>query len=182
MTAGTGLYKVCSGISVTGKEGFGVSAIYKKWTREVGVMPEIFVGGGPLTTTLVLKTGDDFVSSSGAGGLKGEADGLKGEAEISRGRLLYVLSVPTREKIAALGKRSSPETMLSLIREICANRDSTLGELALLLNRKSEKKLYERYVSRLVSEGKLMQTVSGKPTSPNQKYRAKLKDLELSGS
>ena len=91
-----------------------------------------------------------------------------------RDELISTFSKPLQNKIFTIGKRASPETMFLIIREICAERDSTLEEISLILNRKNKKDIYNRYLSPLLSEGKIIKIFPENPHHPNQKYRAVL--------
>lgn len=96
--------------------------------------------------------------------------------ELTRENLVSLLTIDTQERVWSLGKRASPDDMMRLIREICAQNIFTVAELAAILNRKNTKDLYNRYLLPLLREHKIEKTNPEKPNHPNQKYRTILSD------
>ena len=96
--------------------------------------------------------------------------------ELNREQLISLLTIDTQEKVLNLGKRASPDDMMRLIREICAQRSFTATELAVILNRKNKRALSDRYLLPLLREHKIEKTNPEKPNHPNQKYRTILSE------
>ena len=96
--------------------------------------------------------------------------------ELDREQLISLLTIDTQEKVLNLGKRASPDDMMRLIREICAQRSFTATELAVILNRKNKRALSDRYLLPLLREHKIEKTNPEKPNHPNQKYRTILSE------
>ncbi|WFN36725.1 hypothetical protein L1994_11410 [Methanomicrobium antiquum] len=117
---------------------------------------------------------------SEADSLEVKSDTLRSEALTERDLLLSSLSEETKMALLKLGKRTRPEIMKDLIREICSQKDFTLDELCIILGRKNSKTLYDNYIKKLLNEKKLIKTNPDKPTSPNQKYKTVLSQKEKS--
>jgi DNA-binding transcriptional ArsR family regulator len=107
-------------------------------------------------------------------------DTLKHEALTERDLLLSSLSEETKMALLKLGKRTRPEIMKDLIREICSQSEFTIDELCIILEKKSRSTFYYKYISELVKEKKLIKTNPEKPTYPNQKYRTVLSQSDRS--
>ena len=95
---------------------------------------------------------------------------------MTRENLVSLLTIDTQEKVWSLVKRTKPRDMMGLIREICAQNIFTVSELAVILNRKNTKDLYNRYIFPLLREHKIEKTNPEKPNHPNQKYRTILSE------
>lgn len=190
------------------QEGFGIVKIYTIWEQDTGNSPEYTWSANPVMTTLTLnrnpyplkheaeslKGKPDLLKGEGrplGGPLKGKPDPLKGEAEYSKAedripfvessekeKLLNLLSDETKSRLKSIGKRTNPENMNQVIREICSQGDFTLDELCIILERRNSKTLYDNYIKKLLAEKKLRKTNPEKPTSPSQKYRTTLSQKE----
>ncbi len=88
-----------------------------------------------------------------------------------RDTLLHKLSDETKITLTTIGKRTYPDKMKQIIREICSQSDFSLDELCIILERKSRSTLYDNYISQLLNEKKLQKTNPEKPNHPDQKYR-----------
>ena len=179
------------------QEGFGISSIiYEIWEAETNTKPEYLEKTEPRRTVLILRglsdshqtrnlnTDNKEHQTALTGNLN--TDNKEHQTEYTekrsgdkmtaghRDELISTFSKPLQNKIFTIGKRASPETMFLIIREICAERDSTLEEISLILNRKNKKDIYNRYLSPLLSEGKIIKIFPENPHHPNQKYRAVL--------
>ena len=115
-----------------------------------------------------------------ADSLEVKPDTLKHEALTERDLLLSSLSEETKMALLKLGKRTRPEIMKDLIREICSQSELSLEEICLILERKSKVTIYNAYITPLLNEKKLIKTNPDKPTSPNQKYKTVLSQKEKS--
>lgn len=75
------------------------------------------------------------------------------------------------ELITRLGKRShNPELMEKVILELCAWRDLSINELAVILQR-NEKYIKTNYIKPLIDKGKIDYTIPAMLSHPDQKYR-----------
>ena len=178
------------------QEGFGVAAIFDVWERETGTVPEYASLKDPVSTELTLRQGDrgEMSITRNSESLEGEPQSSlkvnlsdnstpqeiltrnleilnKEPQELNREQLISLLTIDTQEKVLNLGKRASPDDMMRLIREICAQRSFTATELAVILNRKNKRALSDRYLLPLLREHKIEKTNPEKPNHPNQKYR-----------
>ncbi|EHQ36271.1 Fic family protein [Methanoplanus limicola] len=115
-----------------------------------------------------------------ADSLEVKPDALRSEALTERDLLLSSLSEETKMALLKLGKRTRPEIMKDLIREICSQAEFTIDELCIILEKKSRSTFYYKYISGLLNEKKLIKTNPDKPTSPNQKYKTFLSQKEKS--
>ena len=88
---------------------------------------------------------------------------------MTRENLVSLLTIDTQEKVWSLVKRTKPRDMMGLIREICAQNIFTVSELAVILNRKNTKDLYNRYIFPLLREHKIEKTNPEKPNHPKPK-------------
>ena len=183
------------------QEGFGVAAIFDVWERETGTVPEYASLKDPVSTELTLRQGDrgEMSITRNSESLEGEPQSSlkvnlsdnstpqeiltrnleilnKEPQELDREQLISLLTIDTQEKVLNLGKRASPDDMMRLIREICAQKTLTAAELAMILNRKSTNALYNRYLLPLLREHKIEKTNPEKPNHPNQKYRTILSE------
>ena len=160
------------------QEGFGIVTIYAKWKQQTGDEPIYTQSANPVMTTLTLNRNPDFfkgeaepleVKSEILKGeaeplevkpeiLKGEAEPLKVKPETLKGEasekeeLLNILSEETKFRINRVGKRTNPEYMKEIIREICSQADFTLDELCIILERKKRSTLYDNYITKLLNE------------------------------
>ena len=172
------------------QEGFGIVTIYTKWKQQTGNEPIYTLSADPVMTTLTLNRNPDLLKGE-AEPLKVKPDTLKGEAEplevkpdtlkgetSEKERLLNLLSEETKFRINRVGKRTNPEYMKEIIREICSQADFTLDELCIILARKNRSTLYDNYIKKLLNEEKIQKTNPEKPTSPKQKYRTILSQKE----
>ena len=77
-----------------------------------------------------------------------------------------------KEKITktALTKRSPPDALRSIIVEICSFASVSASELAEMLSRTQEY-ISQDYLTPMVQEGILQQTISGTPNHPDQRYK-----------
>ena len=75
-----------------------------------------------------------------------------------------------RAEPARASKRLNPAEMESLILAVCADHFLTVNDLALLLQRNADG-LQDRFLKRLVREGRLVLRYPGKPNQPGQAYR-----------
>ena len=183
------------------QEGFGVAAIFDVWERETGTVPEYASLKDPVSTELTLRQGDrgEMSITRNSESLEGEPQSSlkvnlsdnstpqeiltrnleilnKEPQELDREQLISLLTIDTQEKVLNLGKRASPDDMMRLIREICAQRSFTATELAVILNRKNKRALSDRYLLPLLREHKIEKTNPEKPNHPNQKYRTILSE------
>ena len=183
------------------QEGFGVAAIFDVWERETGTVPEYASLKDPVSTELTLRQGDrgEMSITRNSESFKGEPQSSlkvnlsdnstpqeiltrnleilnKEPQELDREQLISLLTIDTQEKVLNLGKRASPDDMMRLIREICAQRSFTATELAVILNRKNKRALSDRYLLPLLREHKIEKTNPEKPNHPNQKYRTILSE------
>jgi len=187
------------------QEGFGIVTIYKKWEQNTGNTPIYNFSTNPVMTTLTLKRNlellKDTVESlevkpttlmSEAKSLEVKPITLMSEAESlevktdtlvskisQKNILLNKLSDETKLKISEIGKRTKPDEMKLIIREICSQADFTIDELCIILEKKSRSTFYYKYITELVSEKKIQKTNPEKPTSPKQKYRTILSQGEI---
>ena len=158
------------------QEGFGIVTIYTKWKQQTGNEPIYTLSADPVMTMLMLNRNPET--------LKGEAKPLKEKPETLKGetsekeKLLNLLSEETKFRINRVGKRTNPEYMKEIIREICSQADFTLDELCIILARKNRSTLYDNYIKKLLNEEKIQKTNPEKPTSPKQKYRTILSQKE----
>jgi len=172
------------------QEGFGIVTIYAKWKQQTGDEPIYTQSANPVMTTLTLNRNPDFLKGEAEPLevkpeiLKGEVESLKVKPETLKGEasekeeLLNILSEETKFRINRVGKRTNPEYMKEIIREICSQADFTLDELCIILERKKRSTLYDNYITKLLNEKKLQKTNPEKPTSPKQKYRTILSQKE----
>jgi len=172
------------------QEGFGIVTIYTKWKQQTGNEPIYTLSADPVMTTLTLNRNPDLLKGEAKPlkvkpeTLKGEAKPLKEKPETLKGetsekeKLLNLLSEETKFRINRVGKRTNPEYMKEIIREICSQADFTLDELCIILARKNRSTLYDNYIKKLLNEEKIQKTNPEKPTSPKQKYRTILSQKE----
>ena len=172
------------------QEGFGIVTIYTKWKQQTGNEPIYTLSADPVMTTLTLNRNPDLLKGEAEPlkvkpeTLKGEAKPLKEKPETLKGetsekeKLLNLLSEETKFRINRVGKRTNPEYMKEIIREICSQADFTLDELCIILARKNRSTLYDNYIKKLLNEEKIQKTNPEKPTSPKQKYRTILSQKE----
>ncbi|MDD3052555.1 MAG: ATP-binding protein [Candidatus Cloacimonetes bacterium] len=174
------------------QEGFGIVTIYEKWKQQTGDEPAYTESSHPVMTTLTLKRNPVLLKGEAEPikvkleTLKGEVEPLKVKPETLKGeasekdKLLTLLSNETKIRINEVGKRTNPEFMKEIIREICSQEDFTLDELCIILGRKNRTTLYDNYIKKMLNEKKLIKTNPDKPTSPNQKYKTVLSQKEKS--
>jgi len=172
------------------QEGFGIVTIYTKWKQQTGNEPIYTLSADPVMTMLMLNRNPETLKGEAKPlkvkpeTLKGEAKPLKEKPETLKGetsekeKLLNLLSEETKFRINRVGKRTNPEYMKEIIREICSQADFTLDELCIILARKNRSTLYDNYIKKLLNEEKIQKTNPEKPTSPKQKYRTILSQKE----
>lgn len=83
---------------------------------------------------------------------------------------LLVLPEGIKNKINAFGKRTPPETVKDLIKELCAFRPMKLSDLATILNR-HPKYIREQYLNEMIKQQEL-EHVFADPNHPQQAYKA----------
>ena len=172
------------------QEGFGIVTIYTKWKQQTGNEPIYTLSADPVMTMLMLNRNPETLKGEAKPlkvkpeTLKGEAKPLKEKPDTLKGetsekeKLLNLLSEETKFRINRVGKRTNPEYMKEIIREICSQADFTLDELCIILARKNRSTLYDNYIKKLLNEEKIQKTNPEKPTSPKQKYRTILSQKE----
>jgi predicted HTH transcriptional regulator len=185
------IQRMFSHIGYGDQEGFGIVTIYTKWGQNSGNSPVYNLSVNPVMTTLTLKRNPDLVKDTIESlevkptTLMSEAEslGVKPDIHMSepsqRDLLLNKLSDETKSKINITGKRTKPDGMKLIIREICSQGDFTIDDLCIILEKKSRSTFYSKYITELVSERKIQKTNPEKPTSPKQKYRTILSQSEV---
>lgn len=160
--------------------------MYEKWKKQTGDEPTYTRLSNPVMTIFTLNRNpvllkhEAFVTKHEADSLEVKPDTLRSEALTERDLLLSSLSEETKMALLKLGKRTRPEIMKDLIREICSQAEFTIDELCIILEKKSRSTFYYKYISGLLNEKKLIKTNPDKPTSPNQKYKTVLSQKEKS--
>lgn len=76
-----------------------------------------------------------------------------------------------RQALRRIGKRSSPEAVTEVIRELCRFQPMTKAQLASLLQR-NPRHVAERYLAAMVVSGDLVLRFPNQPAHPDQAYRA----------
>lgn len=198
------IQRMFSHIGYGDQEGFGIVTIYTKWEQNTGNSPVYNISVNPVMTTLTLKRNPELAKDTIESlevkpailmsedeslkvkpiTLMSEAESLEVKPDIhmnepsQRDLLLNKLSDETKSKINIIGKRTKPDEMKLIIREICSQADFTIDDLCIILEKKSRSTFYSKYITELVSERKIQKTNPEKPTSPKQKYRTILSQSE----
>jgi ATP-dependent DNA helicase RecG len=76
-----------------------------------------------------------------------------------------------RQALRRLGKRSSAEAIMEVIRDLCRFQPMTKAQLAALLQR-SPRHVAERYLAAMVASGELVLRFPEQPAHPEQAYGA----------
>lgn len=165
------------------QEGFGIEKIYTYWKKHTGNEPIYTQLTNPVMTTLILNRNPLPLKSESSplevnlNTLRSEPSSLEvnpppRKSDLSqRDTLLHKLSDETKITLTTIGKRTYPDKMKQIVREICSQSDFSLDELCIILERKSRSTFYNNYISQLLNEKKLQKTNPEKPNHPDQKYR-----------